>query len=70
MAIKQKIMFCSVQDVNDKIGKTGGATKPTYMIVSGGTIEPAACERWIERRSGIINEEHSMNFNPTTVTNE
>lgn len=70
MARNPNVMFCTIQDVNDKIGKVGPTNNPVWVISSGGTIEPDTVERWISRRSGIINEEHKMNYQATTVTNE
>lgn len=63
-------MFCTVEAVNYKLGKVGPTNDPTWVIVSGGLIEPATAESWITRRSKIINEEHGMNYQATTIENE
>ena len=59
--------FCTIQDINDLLGKKS-VTPEEYYIVASGTIEPAAVTRLIQRRSLILNEEHSMNFNSTSYT--
>jgi len=63
------VMFTTVQKVNDLLGKKGD-NDSDYYIVSGGTIDPSAVEGWITRRSGIVNEEHTRNYQQTTVTDE
>ena len=61
--------FCSIQDVNDLLGKKT-INPEEYYIKEGGTVEPTMVERLIEKRSGIINGEHQMNFNKTKVVDE
>lgn len=63
------VMFTTVQKVNDLLGRIGDS-ESAYIISSGGVIEVSAAEGWIERRSGVINEEHGMNYQQTTVTDE
>ncbi|MFA5216863.1 hypothetical protein [Sulfuricurvum sp.] len=62
------VMFCMVQDINDILGKYSSDNQ--VWIISGGKFDPSMVERLIARKSKRINEEHGMNFNPTTVTDE
>jgi len=59
--------FCTVQDVNDLLGKKT-INPEEYFIATGGSIEPTAALRLIQRRSALLNEEHQMNFNQTAYT--